>query len=475
MPSLEDLTPADAIVVGSGPNGLACAIACLRHGLKTLIVEQADQIGGGLRSAALTLPGFVHDVCSAVHPMALASPFFGELELGNFGLTWIHPASPLAHPFDDGTAAALERSMTDTAATLGEDAPAYARLMTPLVSHWEEIAAEILAPVHLPRHPLLLARFALKAVRSARGFAESWFGGQRARGLFAGLAAHSFLPLETAPSAAFALVLGAAAHDGGWPIPRGGSQALAGALLACLESMGGSAVTGLKIEHISQLPPSRLVFLDVTPRQVLKLAGDRLHRHYRRQLERYRYGPGVFKIDWALDGPIPWRAAACRQAGTVHLGGTLEEIALAEAQVARGEHPQRPFVLLAQPSLFDATRAPAGKHVGWAYCHVPNGSNVDMTERIEQQVERFAPGFGQIILARHTRTAAALEIDNPNCLGGDINGGWAGGRQLLFRPAVRVNPYATGVKGLYLCSSSTPPGGGVHGMCGYHAVRAALG
>ncbi len=473
--ALAHLGQAEAIVVGSGPNGLAAAIACARAGLKAVVVEQSATIGGGIRTADLTLPGFHHDVCSAIHPLALTSPFFGQLDLGRFGLEWIHPPSPLAHPFDDGTAAMLERSVAGTAGTLGEDAAAYRELMSPLVERWDELVRDILGPLRLPHHPLVLARFGLKAARSARGLAEACFTGQRARGLFAGLAAHSFLSLERAPSAAFGLVLGLSAHAVGWPMPRGGSQSLADALTARLQSTGGAVITNLQIKSLDQLPPSQMTFLDVAPRQVLQLAGSRLSGFYRRQLERYRYGPGIFKIDWALSGPIPWHAAECRRAGTVHLGGSLEEIAYSEAQVARGEHPQRPFVLLAQQSLFDPSRAPAGRHTGWAYCHVPNGSSVDMTEQIERQVERFAPGFGELILARHTRCASELEAYNPNCVGGDINGGAMDWRQLLFRPAVRIVPYATSAKGLYICSSSTLPGGGVHGMCGYNAAQAALG
>jgi phytoene dehydrogenase-like protein len=468
------LPPADVIVVGSGPNGLAAAIACAQAGLKTLVVEQAATFGGGCRSAALTLPGFTHDVCSAIHPLGIASPFFSQLDLGRFGLTWIQPYSPLAHPFDDGSAAVLERSIADTAATLGEDGPAYRGRMGPLVDRWNEILSAVLAPLHLPHHPIRLARFGFSAARSARHLAESWFAGSRARGLFAGLAAHSFLSLDAPPSAAFGLVLAMAGHAVGWPMPRGGSQVLADALLACLEAAGGAAVAGVAVQDLDQLPPSRLVFLDVTPRQALRLAGRRLSGLYRRQLARYRYGPGVFKVDWALAGAIHWQAAACRRAGTVHLGSTLEEIAAAEAQVARGELPERPFVLLAQQSLFDPTRAPAGKHTAWAYCHVPNGSSADMTARIERQVERFAPGFSELILARHTRSAVELEAYNPNYVGGDISGGAMNWRQLFFRPAVRLNPYATGAAGLYLCSASTPPGGGVHGMCGYLAARAAI-
>lgn len=463
------------MVVGSGPNGLAAAIEIARQGgLPVTLIEGAERIGGGMRSAELTLPGFVHDICSAIHPLGVGSPFFSSLPLAEYGLRWIHPPSPLAHPFDDGTAALLERSVAATGATLGEDAGTYERLMAPLVADWSQLTAEILAPPHLPRHPRTLARFGMPALRSAAGLARHLFRGQRARALFAGLAAHSQLPLERPVSAAFGLVLGAAGHAVGWPLPEGGAQRLADALAACLRDLGGEIVTGRPIALLEEVAGARLVLLDVTPRQLLEMAGSRLGALYRRQLGRFRYGSGVFKIDWALDGPIPWRAPACARAGTVHLGGTLAEIAAGERQVWQGRHPEKPFVLLAQQSLFDPSRAPAGKHTGWAYCHVPSGSRFDMTERIESQVERFAPGFRKLILARHGRCAADLEAYNPNCIGGDINGGVQDLGQLFTRPVLRSKPYATGVPGLFLCSASTPPGGGVHGMCGYHAARAAL-
>lgn len=468
-----DIPATEAIVVGAGPNGLAAAIEMARAGWPVTVVEGSETLGGGARSAALTLPGFVHDVCSAIHPLAAGSPFFRELSLERHGLVWIDPPTPLAHPFDDGTAALLERDLRATGESLGEDGSAWAAMFGPLAEEWERLAPEILAPPHLPRHPLVLARFGLSALRSATRLAGR-FRGEPARALFAGLAAHSFLPLEQPLSAAFALVLGAAGHALGWPIPRGGSQSLADALAACLRELGGSILTGRPVSSLEELPAGRIILLDVTPRQLLALAGGRLDNRYRQQLERYRYGPGVCKVDWALAGPIPWKAAECARAGTVHLGGTLAEIAAGERAVWQGEHPQRPFVLLAQQSLFDPSRAPAGKHTGWAYCHVPNGSTVDMAERIEAQVERFAPGFRALLLARHVRTAAGYEGYNPNCIGGDINGGVQDLRQLFARPILRKVPYATGVPGLFLCSSSTPPGGGVHGMCGYHAAKAAL-
>lgn len=468
-------TEKKAVVVGSGPNGLAAAIEIARRSaLPVTLIEGAERIGGGMRSAELTLPGFVHDICSAIHPLGVGSPFFSSLPLADYGLRWIHPPAPLAHPFDDGTAALLERSVDATGATLGEDAGAYERLMAPLVADWPQLAEEILSPPHLPRHPVMLARFGMPALRSAAGLARQIFRGQRARALFAGLAAHSLLPLERPVSAAFGLVLGLAGHAAGWPLPEGGAQRLADALATCLEHLGGEIVTGRPIASLEEVAGARLVLLDVTPRQLLEMAGPRLGALYRRHLGRFRYGSGVFKIDWALNGPIPWRAPACARAGTVHLGGTLEEIAAGERAIWQGRHPAKPFVLLAQQSLFDPSRAPAGKHTGWAYCHVPNGSRFDMTERIESQVERFAPGFRSLILARHVRCAAELEVYNPNFIGGDINGGVQDLGQLFTRPVLRPNPYATGVPGLFLCSASTPPGGGVHGMCGYHAARAAL-
>ena len=469
-----ELPAADAVVVGSGPNGLAAAIELGRAGLAVSVIEGAAQIGGGLRSAALTLPGFVHDVCSAIHPLGVGSPFFSSLPLADYGLTWIHPKAPLAHPLPDGSAVLLERSLAATAGQLGEDDPTWQRLFEPLVAGWENLATDILGPPGLPRHPLLLARFARYALGSATSLARGQFRGPRAHALLAGLAAHSMLPLERAGSAAVGLVLGVLGHAVGWPFPRGGAAALSAALADHLRALGGEIVTGTPISALEELPAHRLTLLDVTPRQLLDVAGERLGSSYRRRLQHFRYGPGVCKVDWALAGPIPWRAAECARAGTVHLGGTMEEIAAGEGEVWRGRHPERPFVLLAQQSLFDPSRAPAGRHTGWAYCHVPNGSTVDMTERIEAQIERFAPGFRDLILARHTRTAADYERYNPNYVGGDINGGVQDLPQIFARPVLRAVPYATDSKGLYLCSSSTPPGGGVHGMCGFHAARAAL-
>jgi phytoene dehydrogenase-like protein len=470
----QDTHEYDAVVVGAGPNGLAAAITLAREGKSVLLVEAADTIGGGTRSAELTLPGFVHDVCSAIHPLAAYSTFFRSLPLHEHGLEWVHPPAPLAHPMDDGSAAVLERSIEESGRTLGKDAEAYRRLVAPLVRDWDRLTGSIMGPLRFPAHPIALARFGVKAILPARLLARAAFRGEQARALFAGMAAHSMLPLDRPPSAAFGLVLAALGHVAGWPVARGGSQMIANALGSYLQSLGGEIVTGQTVISLRDLPPSRAVLLDVTPRQVLRIAGDRLPSGYRRQLSRFRYGPGVFKLDIALDGPIPWKAAECARAGTVHLGGPLDEIVSAERAVAEGKHPLKPFVLLAQQSLFDATRAPEGKHTVWAYCHVPNGSTFDMAERIEAQIERFAPGFRDRILARHAMSSADMQGYNPNYIGGDINGGLQDLRQLFTRPVVRPTPYITPAKGLYICSSSTPPGGGVHGLCGWEAARSAL-
>jgi phytoene dehydrogenase-like protein len=464
----------DAIVVGSGPNGLAAGIRLAEHGFSVLMVEARPMVGGGSRSEQRTLPGFVHDVCAAIHPLASSSPFMKRLPLSQQGLEFVHAPVPLAHPLDDGRAAVLDRSVEETAAGLGPDGKTYQRLMRPLVSRWDEIAKQVLGPVRLPAHPLLLARFALRGVRSASRLAEGLFQSEPARALFAGLSGHSMLPLNRPLTAAFGLLFGASGHAVGWPLARGGSQFIADALASHFRTLGGQIITGKLIENIDELPKARAILFDVTPRQLIAIAGTRLPSPYLRRLKRFRYGPGVFKLDLALDGPIPWKAPECGRAGTIHLGGTLADIAASEATVGRRDHPERPYVLLAQPSLFDRSRAPTGKHTVWAYCHVPNGSAFDMSERIERQIERFAPGFRDRILARAAMSPSELERYNPNYIGGDISGGAHDGLQLLARPTLSWMPYATPAKGIFICSSSTPPGAGVHGMCGFHAAQAAL-
>jgi phytoene dehydrogenase-like protein len=463
----------DAIVVGAGPNGLAAAITLQQAGLAVLLVEAKSTIGGGLRSKELTLPGFVHDVCSAIHPMALSSPFFSALPLKDHGLQFIQSPIDAAHPFDDGTAAVLRHSIEDTARLLGEDAQSYKQLITPLVNDWPLIADDALGPLHFPKHPFAMARFGLKALTSATFLAKR-FKTQKARGLWAGMAAHAIQPLTNTSTSAIALALMIAGHRQGWPIPRGGAQSIANALASYFLSIGGRIEVDQYIRSLDQLPSSHTVLFDVTPKQLLQIAGHRFSSIYKWQLEKYRYGMGVFKIDWALDQPIPFTAPECREAGTVHLGSTLEEIRLSEHQSSNGQHSEKPFVLLAQQSLFDTSRAPAGKQVAWAYCHVPNGSVKDMTSIIENQVERYAPGFRDTILSKHLMNTADMEAYNSNYIGGDINGGIMDLAQLFTRPALRSSPYRTSAKGLYICSSSTPPGGGVHGMCGYHAAKRAL-
>lgn len=465
----------DAVVVGSGPNGLAAAIVLAQAGRRVLVREALDAPGGGLRSEALTLPGFVHDVCSAVHPLGVSSPFFLSLPLHEHGLEWVFSPASMAHPFDDGSAAVLERSLEATGATIGPDARAWRRMMEPFVERWLELAAGILSPLRFPAHPFLMGRFGMLAFRSAAGLATSRFEGEHARALFAGSAAHSVVPLTRPPTAAFGLTLTLAGHAVGWPVARGGSQAIADALISYLRSLGGEIETGAEVENVDELAPVRTILLDLTPRQILRVAGHRLPDRYRRALERFRYGPGSFKVDWALDGPIPWKAPECARAGTVHVGGPLAEIVASEDAPANRRISDRPFVLLGQPTLFDPTRAPEGKHVAWGYCHVPFGSDVDMTERIEAQVERFAPGFRDLVIARRSMGPAALERHDSNLVGGDISGGMMDVRQLFFRPTARPRPYPMPVEGLYVCSSSTPPGGAVHGMCGYYAARSALG
>jgi phytoene dehydrogenase-like protein len=464
-----------ACVIGSGPNGLAAAIVLAQAGLDVEVFEAESEIGGAARTLDLTLPGFHHDFGSAVHPFAAGFPFFTSLPLADYGLEWIHSPATLAHPFDDGTAILLDRDLHQTADALGEDGPAWRRLMHPLASRWTDLTADILGPMlALPKHPFLLARFGLNALLPATTVARR-FTTDPVRALFGGLAAHSFMALDQPLSGSFGLILGAAAHAVGWPIPRGGAQSLTNALAAHLTHLGGRITTATRIHSLADLPACDLTLCDITPRQLLALAGQspgKLTSSYRRQLAAFKYGPGAFKVDYALSAPIPWNAPACLRAATVHLGGTLDEIADSEAAMVSGHHADRPFVLVSQPTLFDPTRAPAGKHIVWAYCHVPNGSTENMLDRLESQMERFASGFRSTILARHVSSPASLEAGDANLIGGDVSGGAVNLRQLLFRPTRRL--YRTSAPDLYLCSSSTPPGGGVHGMCGANAARMAL-
>lgn len=466
-------TDFDAIVVGSGPNGLAAAITMQQAGLSVLLVEAKKTIGGGLRTAALTLPEFHHDICSAVHPLAAGSPFFNTLPLHQHGLEFIYPPFAAAHPFDDGSAAVLERSLVNTADGLGEDAFQYRKFIDPIVRSWPDIANSILGPLRIPRHPLLMASFGLKALQSAEAIAKK-FNSEKAKGLWAGMAAHSIMPLTNMATAAIGLVLMAAAHIRGWPVPKGGSQRIADALASYFISIGGKIETDFHVTSLSQLPSSRAILFDISPKHLLQIAGHKFSSLYKWQLNRYKHGMGVFKIDWALDAPVPFKSEACHQAGTIHIGNTFKEIATTEREIWNGKHPEKPFVLLTQQSNFDPTRAPQGKHTAWAYCHVPFGSTVDMTDAIEKQVERFAPGFRDRILARHVMNTKNIEEHNPNYIGGDITGGVNDITQIFTRPALRYSPYRTSAKGIYICSASTPPGGGVHGMCGYHAAKRAL-
>jgi phytoene dehydrogenase-like protein len=463
----------DAIVVGSGPNGLAAAIAMQQQHLSVLLIEGKETIGGGLRTQELTLPGFMHDVCSAIHPLAFASPFFKSLPLHDHGLEYISPPIPAAHPFEGGTETALFPDLEETSQHLGKDQDAYIQLLAPLVGSWSKIANDILAPLHLPAHPYLMAQFGWKALSSATAMSKR-FHTREAKALWSGMAAHALQPLSNTATSAIALVLMITAHTGGWPLAKGGSQSIAHALASYFVSLGGKIQTNFYVHSMEQLPSAHAILFDTTPRQLLQIAGHSLSGLYKWQLDHYRYGMGVYKIDWALAEPIPFIAPYCRQAGTIHLGNTMAEIVEAEKATAAGAHPQQPFVILAQPGLFDPSRAPSGKHTTWAYCHVPNGSTVDMTSRIENQVERFAPGFKERILGRHVMNTVDMENYNPNYIGGDINGGVIDIRQLFTRPALRWSPYKTSAKGIYLCSSSTPPGGGVHGMCGYHAAKKAM-
>lgn len=469
-----DASVLDAVVVGAGPNGLAAAVALARAGYSVGVLEGSPKLGGGCRTAELTLPGFRHDVCAAVHPIGRASPFLNRLPLGEHGLEWLHPELPLAHPFDDGSAAVLRRDLGETAAGLGEDGARYEELFGPIVSDWPQLLPEILGPLRVPRHPLVMARFGLPALRSVAGLCRGQFKGPHARALLAGISAHALVPLDGPATASFGLVMGAAGHVSGWPVARGGSQAIVESLASLLRSLGGWLETGRPVRSLRDVPPSRVVLFDLTPRQVLAICGDQLPAGYRERLGAYRYGPGSFKIDYALSGPIPWTAEPCRRAGTVHLGATLEEMIESERAIHEGRVSGRPYVLVAQQSLVDPSRAPAGQHTAWVYCHVPHGSDIDMTAAVEAQLERFAPGFRDLVLARSARGPRELERYNENNIGGDINGGQQDLGQLFTRPVARSDPYATPNPRLFFCSSSTPPGGGVHGMCGYFAALSAI-
>jgi phytoene dehydrogenase-like protein len=463
----------DAVVIGSGPNGLCAAIALAQAGRQVLVLEGANTLGGGARTAELTLPGFRHDPCSAIHPMALSSPFMRSLPLDQHGLSWVHPPAPLAHPLDGQPAAILERDLQATAATLGPDGDRWASWMQTWVQRWDDISADALAPLGVPSHPFLMAGFGLAGMRAASSVAQR-FEQPAARALFAGLAAHSVLPLDMAPSAAIGLMLGIAGHAVGWPFPEGGAQGLSDALAAHLRLLGGEIQTGSPVHSLAQLPDEIPLLFETAPARLADIAGDALPTAYADKLRAFRHGPGICKLDYALSGPLPWTDPAVARAGTVHLGGTLEEIALSERAAWDGEHCDRPFVLLAQQSLFDSTRAPSNQHTLWAYCHVPSGSTRDVSAQIEAQIERYAPGWRDLILAKHVQTAAQTETYNPNYIGGDVNGGAPTLDQLFTRPTARLSPYTTPHPRLFLCSASTPPGGGIHGMCGWHAAQAVL-
>ncbi len=461
-----------ACVIGSGPNGLAAAIVLAQAGLQVDVYEAEATPGGAARTMELTLPGFRHDFGSAVHPLGVGSPFFSNLPLAQFGLEWIHSPAPVAHPLDDGSAVVLERNLSNAESALGPDGKSWRELVEPFVEHWWEFAEDVLVPFPaIPKHPLLMARFGTCALRSAKAIANR-FRSERTRALFAGLAAHSFLSMDELMSGAFGVLMAVPAHAVGWPIPRGGAQALSDALCRYLESLEGQIKTLTRIAKLSDLAEYDLFLCDVTPRQLLELAGEQLSETYKSVLKRFRYGPGAFKVDFALSSAIPWKAPACARAATIHLGGSFEEIATSEKAARSGEISERPFVLLVQPSLFDSSRAPAGKHTAWAYCHVPNGCQADMLPKIEDQIERFAPGFRECVLARRVFSPADLEKMDANLVGGDVGGGVLDIRQFLFRPSWRH--YGTSAKNIFICSASTPPGGGVHGMCGYNAARAAL-
>ncbi len=465
----------DAVIIGSGPNGLAAGILIIKAGLSVLILESNDKTGGGTRTSELTIPGFKHDICSAVHPLGAGSPFFQGLPLSEYGLKWIYPARSVVHPFEDGTAAFVSQSLDETADSLGTDSAGYKKLMIPLLKNSDAIIKDILSPLSFPSDIYNLIRFGLKAFHPAYSFAHKMFKGQKARSLFAGLSAHSILPLNKIFTSAFGLLLGITGHKPGWPVPEGGSQRIADALSEYFKSLGGEIRTSHTVRNFSDIPESRIKIFDLTPSQIINIMGDKLPMDYLRRLKKYRYGPGVFKIDYALSDPIPFKSPLCSKSGTIHIGGSIEEITFSENQVWHNKIPDKPFSILVQPSLFDSSRAPEGKHTAWVYCHVPNGSVEDMTNRIENQIERFAPGFRDVIVARNKMNTEDLEIYNENYVGGDINGGAQDWEQLFSRPVFSLSPYSMPLEGFYICSSSTPPGGGVHGMCGYNAAKKILG
>lgn len=466
-------TAYDAIIVGSGPNGLAAAIRLALEGLKVKVFEASATVGGGMRTAELMQPSVHHDICSAIHPMAASSPFLKQLPLSDFGLEWIQPQYPVAHPLDSGRAVMMQRSLEATANDLGIDSASYKNLMQPIAENWDALTNDFLGPLTIPKHPFLMARFGLNAIQPAQRL-QSKFETEEAKALFAGLAAHSILPLDAPVTAAIGLVLGAAGHSVGWPLPKGGSQSIANSMTRYLQSLGGEVETDFEVTSIDQLPSHQCILFDLTPRQLIEIAGDRLPEWYVNRLKKFRYGSGVFKIDYILKEPVPWSDPRCQKAGTVHLGGTFGEIAAAEKLLDENKHADKPYVLVAQQSMFDESRTPDDRHTLWAYCHVPNGSTRDMTQEIDNQIERFAPGFRDVVEERQTMNTSQFEEYNANYFGGDINGGRQDIWQLFTRPIHLINPYATPADGVYLCSSSTPPGGGVHGMCGYHAAMLAL-
>lgn len=463
----------DAIIVGSGPNGLSAAIVLQKHGLNVLLIEGKETLGGGMRTMELTLPGFKHDICSAIHPMAASGPFFNTLPLSQYGLEFIHPEILAGHPLPDGSVTSLHRSLTETAGNLGKDKKAYLNLLKPLVDDWVTLSPDILSPLKFPKNPLKLGLFGINAIKPASFLAQK-FKEAGTKALWAGMAAHGIQPLNNIATSAIAMVLMAAGHHGGWPMIKGGSQALADSLANYFLDLGGKIEKGKMITHIDELPDAKLIMFDVSPKNLLKIAGDKFSAFYRWQLNRFRYGMGVFKMDFALSQPIPWKSEELKGAGTVHLGGTIEDISESEKLIWEGKYSQNPYVLISQQSIFDKSRSPAGSHTAWAYCHVPAGSTHDMSTTIENQIEKYAPGFKETIIGKHTFNSREIENYNPNYIGGDINSGVQDWTQIFSRPALRISPYRTSSKNIYICSSSTPPGGGVHGMCGYHAARRAL-